>query len=172
MTRTLATVAAPEFIGRPHDFDFLAGRWHIASRRLRQRHVGCTEWDEYEGRSQAYSLMGGLISIDDNDFSSRGFSGCTFRTLDVTAQAWSIYWVNSRVGRVEPPVVGGWNGDRGEFFGDDTDDGRPIHVRFHWERLGPARARWSQDFALIVPGSTEHPAWERNWVMELERYRD
>jgi len=171
MTRVSSAVPS-EFVGRPHDFDFLAGRWHIASRRLRLRHAGCTDWDPFEGRSQAWSLMDGLISVDDNDFSTRGFRGCTFRTLDVQAQAWSIYWVDSRRGRVEPPVVGGWNGDHGEFQGDDTDEGRPVHVRFVWERLGPARARWSQDFALIGPGSRERPAWERNWVMEFERLRE
>ena len=74
---------------------------------------------------------------------------------------------------MQPPVHGGWNGDRGEFFGDDEDDGRPVHVRFLWERLGPDTARWSQDFALDRPGRrARRRRGRRNWVMEMRRVRD
>jgi hypothetical protein len=172
-TTLLRSPTAPsEFVGRPHDFDFLVGRWRVADRRLRRRHVGADDWDCFEHISQAWSLLDGLVSVDDNDFESRGFRGCSFRSLDVAAQQWAIYWVNSRDGRLQPPVFGGWNGDRGEFHGDDEDEGRPVHVRFVWERLGPGRARWAQDFAPIGDGSWKNPAWERNWVMALTRIRD
>jgi hypothetical protein len=164
--------APSEFVGRPHDFDFLAGRWRVTDRRLRQRHVGSGDWDSYEHLCEAWSLLDGRISVDDNDFESRGFRGCTFRTYEVATQQWAIYWVNNRDGILQPPVRGGWNGDHGEFHGDDMDEGRPVHVRFVWERLGPDRARWSQDFAPICEGSGRNPAWERNWVMELTRIRD
>ena len=52
------------FIGRPHDFDFLAGRWTIANRRLKQRHVGSDDWDEFPATSQAWVHLDGLLSID------------------------------------------------------------------------------------------------------------
>jgi len=161
------------FIGRPHDFDFLAGgRWLVANRRLRQRLVGSNDWMAFEATSLAGAHLGGQVSTDEIVFPDLGFSGFTFRTLDVAAQRWSIYWINSRDGRVTAPVVGGWNGDRGEFFGDDEDDGRPVHVRFLWERLGPDQARWSQDFALIGQGGAADGPWETNWVMEMRRVRD
>ena len=153
-TQTKSPTAPSEFIGRPNDFAFLpGGTWLVANRRLRERHVGSDDWITFEHTMQAWSLLGGLVSVDDNDFASAGFRGLTFRTLDVAKQQWSIYWINSRDGLLQPPVVGGWNGDRGEFYDDDTDEGRPVHVRFIWERLGPDRARWSQDFALIGEGS-------------------
>ncbi len=158
------------FIGRAHDFDFQVGRWHVANRRLRQRHVGCIDWDEFDATSQAWVHLAGQVSIDEIAFEGRGFSGFTMRSLDVGAQEWAIYWINGRDGRVLPPVRGGWCGDRGEFFGDDDDDGRPVRVRFVWERLGPGRARWSQDFALREGGATG--PWETNWVMEMTRLRD
>ena len=155
-------------IGRPHDFDFLSGgAWHVVNRRLRQRLVGGGDWTTFEHTFQAQALMGGQVSIDENVFASQGFTGLTFRTLDVAAQRWAIYWINSGDGRLQPPVHGGWNGDRGEFFGDDTDADRPVRVRFLWERLGPDTARWSQDFALV---DGDGP-WETNWVMEMRRVR-
>jgi hypothetical protein len=156
-------------IGRPHDFDFLAGgTWHVVNRRLLERLSGRDEdWTTFEHTFQAQVLMDGQVSIDENVFASQGFTGLTFRTLDVAAQRWAIYWINSRDGLVQPPVHGGWNGDRGEFFGVDEDAGRPVHVRFLWERLGPDTARWSQDFALVGGDG----AWQTNWVMEMRRVR-
>lgn len=160
------------FIGRPHDFDFLVGRWHIANRRLRQRGVGSDEWIEFEAKTQAWSHLGGLVSVDDNLFPDLGAGGLSFRTLDIAAQRWNIYWVSSRDGRLCPPVTGGWNGDRGEFHGVDEDDGHPVRVRFLWERLGPDSARWSQDFARIGADGAADGPWETNWVMEFSRLAD
>jgi hypothetical protein len=162
-----------EFIGRPHDFDFLVGgTWHVADRRLLQRLRGGGDWATFEHTCRAVAMMDGQISTDENVFASLGFTGVTFRTLDVASRRWAIYWINSRDGRVQPPVHGGWNGDRGEFFGDDEDDGRPVRVRFVWERLGADRARWTQDFALIAQDGGADGPWETNWVMELSRLRD
>ena len=158
-----------DFIGRPHDFDFLVGRWHIANRRLRQRGVGSGEWIEFSATTQAWSHLGGLVSVDDNVAPDLGAGGLSFRTLDLAAQRWNIYWVSSRDGRLSPPVTGGWNGDRGEFSGVDEDDGKPVRVRFLWERLGPDRARWSQDFAPIGQDGTPDGPWETNWVMDFSR---
>ena len=162
-----------EFIGRPHDFDFLVGgTWHVADRRLLQRLRGGGDWTTFEHTCTAVAMMDGQVSVDENVFAGMGFTGVTFRTLDVAARRWAIYWINSRDGRVQPPVHGGWNGDRGEFFGDDEDDGRPVRVRFLWERLGADRARWTQDFALIGQDGEPDGPWETNWVMEMSRLKD
>ena len=154
---------APAFVGRPGDFDFLVGRWSVRNRRLKQRHVGSTDWDEFDAINQAWTHLSGSVSVDEIAFATRGFSGCTVRTLDLAAGRWAIHWINSTVGRLCPPVHGGFCGDRGEFFGHDEDCGRPVKVRFIWERLGADHARWAQAFALAGG------AWETNWVMDMER---
>lgn len=161
--RSAIAPAASDYIGRPGDFDFLVGRWDVSNRRLKQRHVGCTEWDEFPGIEEARTQLGGIVSVDEIEFPTRGFKGCTVRTLDLATQRWSIHWINSRSGVLEPPVHGGFCGDRGEFVGDDSDDGRPMKVRFLWERLGADAARWRQAFSL------DGQAWETNWVMEMRR---
>ncbi|HET6764256.1 MAG TPA: hypothetical protein VFH27_11310 [Longimicrobiaceae bacterium] len=155
---------ATAFIGQPKDFDFLVGNWQVVSRRLRQRHVGSDDWYEFVGVQQAWSHLAGIVSVDEVHFESEGFSGCTVRSLDLATRQWSIYWISSGDGRLLPPVHGGWNGDRGEFYGDDDDGGRPIRVRFVWQRLGGDRARWEQAFS--VDGGQE---WECNWTMDFTR---
>jgi len=160
---TERSAIAPAFVGRPGDFDFLVGRWQVRNRRLKARHVGSDEWDEFDAVNQAWTHLGGMVSVDEIAFETRGFSGCTLRTLDLAAGRWALYWINSTVGRLFPPVHGGFCGDRGEFFGDDEDAGRPVKVRFVWERRGAGRARWAQAFALAGG------AWETNWVMDMER---
>jgi len=151
------------FIGRPHDFDFLVGRWNMQNRRLRERHVGSRDWDEFPATSQAFVHLDGIVSVDENRFPTRGFSGCTVRTLDLAHRRWSIYWVNSTKGVLFPPVHGGFDGDRGEFYGVDEDEGRIVLVRFVWLKQGPDAAHWEQAFSL------DGEAWETNWVMELRR---
>ena len=151
------------FIGRPHDFDFLCGHWQLTNRRLRARLAGCTDWDEFPATLDARVLLDGAVSVDETRFPTQGFTGMTLRSLDRATQQWAIYWINSRDGLLTPPVHGGFDGDRGEFFGVDTDAGRAVDVRFIWNR-GVEAARWEQAFAL--PGSG---AWETNWVMEMRR---
>jgi hypothetical protein len=149
--------------GSVNDFDFLVGSWEVASRRLRERGVGSDDWDEFAGRAEIVQRLGGVVNVDQVDFVSRGFSGLTIRSFDQQQRRWSIYWINSGRGVMEPPVVGGFDGDRGLFFGDDVHNGCPVHVIFEWTRLGPDRARWQQSF------SADGEALETNWVMEFTR---
>lgn len=158
-------VGAPQYVGRPGDFDFLVGRWSVRNCRLKTRLQGNTsDWREFDAVTQAWSHMDGQISFDEIRFETEGFSGATMRTLDVQTRQWSIYWINSRAGKVTPPVQGGWCGDRGEFYGVDEDGGRTVLVRFVWQRLGPDAARWAQAFSLDGGRS-----WEDNWFMEMAR---
>ena len=149
--------------GDIHDFDFLVGRWRVHNRRLVSRLRGADQWTEFEGLNTCEPRLNGGANIDQIDFPSLGWSGLTLRTFDVAQRRWSIYWINSRHGVLTPPVHGGFDGDRGVFLGEDTDDGRAVQVRFHWTRLGPDAARWEQAFSL------DGHEWETNWTMALAR---
>jgi hypothetical protein len=143
--------------------DSRTGAWSLHNRRLKARWVGSKDWDEFPAVTCAQIYLGGVANVDELHFPTKGWSGVTFRTFDIEKRQWSIYWVNSRTGRMFPPVVGGFNGDRGEFYGEDEDEGRPIKVRFLWIKHGPDRAHWEQAFSL--DGKT----WEVNWMNDLTR---
>ncbi len=153
--------------GTVHDFDFLAGKWKIANRRLRRRGVGSHDWDELPATSVMTRYLGGIANADEIEFPTQGWSGMTVRAFDLEKRQWSIYWISSRTGTLFPPVVGGFEGERGQFCGDDYDDGRPVKVIFRWVKKGADAAHWEQAFSYDG-GKT----WETNWTMELTRVRD
>ncbi len=150
--------------GDLHDFDFLAGTWAVANRRLKVRGVGSGNWDEFPATNRCALHLGGVVNVEEIEFPTQGWTGMTVRTFDVARRRWSIYWLDSRSGTLQPPVFGGFQGDRGEFHGDDEDDGHPVKVVFVWTKLGPGHARWEQSFSADG-GQT----WEKNWTMEMTR---
>jgi hypothetical protein len=155
-----------DITGDVHDFDFLDGRWKMVNRRLLKRGVGSNDWDTFPASVRAYVMLGGVTNVDEVIFPTKGWSGTTFRHFDKEMRQWSIYWVNSRDGKMQSPVYGGFDGDIGLFYGDDTDEGRPIKVVFKWTRVGPDGARWEQAFSY-----DDGKTWETNWVNEHRRVK-
>lgn len=152
--------------GDIHDFDFFVGKWNFVNRRLKKRWVGSNDWDTFPGSLSCQSYLGGVVNIDEGQFPTKGFSGMTVRVFNHQRRQWSLYWINSGTGELFAPVVGGFSGDRGEFYGDDIDDGKPIKVVFRWSRLGPDAAHWEQAFSL------DGKHWETNWIIEHSRIKE
>jgi hypothetical protein len=153
--------------GGEHDFDFIEGEWASKQWRLKERGVGSTEWETFTGRHWAKVLLGGVANVDTVEFPEKGWSGSTFRHFDKAKRQWSIYWVNSRDGRMDyPGQAGGFDGDVGLFYGDDTDGGKPVRVVYRWEKQGADGARWEQAFSY-----DDGKTWETNWTMEMKKLK-
>jgi hypothetical protein len=152
--------------GTRHDFDFLTGRWQVRNRALRERLAGADEWDEFDSVVLALPILDGLGNMDEfRTAYCGGFVGMSLRFFDPETERWTIYWADSRrPGVLDPPVLGGFDGDVGIFVGEDTLDGRPIRVRFTWSGVTTPTPRWEQAFS-DDGGET----WETNWVMEFTR---
>ena len=149
-----------------HDFDVLVGRWSVAHRRLRRRLAGDNQWDEFGGRNELRQIVGGLANVDDNilELPAGTYRAATVRVFDPATKLWSIWWIDGRNPRLEPPVVGRFVNGVGTFEGDDVFEGRPIRVRFIWSEITGRSARWEQAFSPDG-GAT----WEVNWVMRFTR---
>lgn len=147
-------------------FDFLHGSWNVRHRRLRERLVGDTRWDAFEGTSACRPVIGGLGNVDDNliGLPAGAYRAVTLRLFDRATGLWSIWWADGRTMRLDPPLQGRFTDGVGLFHGDDVLDGRPIRVRFVWSRTGADVARWEQAFSADAGRS-----WETNWIMDFVR---
>ena len=160
------STALAERVGTTADFDFWHGRWTVHNHRLQARLVGSDDWEEFPARVSAWPILDGFGNVDEfRTEHEGGFVGMSFRFFDPTTRRWSIYWADSRrAGFLDPPVVGGFDGDVGLFEGRDRFQGRTIDVRFTWSGITTPTPRWEQAFSEDGRGS-----WETNWVMEFER---
>jgi hypothetical protein len=149
--------------GDVRDFDYFAGAWTTRQRMLRVRGTGSSEWEEFPATLCMNPYLGGMVTADELYFPTKGWAGMTLRAFDLEKRQWSIYWISSERGRVEPPVVGGFQGDRGEFYGHDLDKGRKVAVRYVWTKLDREHARWEQAF------SYDGRSWETNWIADFAR---
>jgi hypothetical protein len=152
--------------GDVHDFDYQVGTWDAVQRRLKKRWTANPEWEEFPSRSTYVQYLGGAVSVDQTDFPTRGTAGMTVRVFDAEKRQWLIYWVTSKSPEMGTPVIGGYQGNRGLFYGDDTDDGRPIKVRFIRTKNPPDKERWEQAFSL-----DNGQSWEINWTADFTRVR-
>jgi hypothetical protein len=150
--------------GDVHDFDYFTGAWTTQQHKLKSRGTGSTDWDDYPGTLCMTEYLGGAATVDELYFPTKGTAGLTLRTFDPAGRQWSIYWVNSKLGKLDPiPTVGGFAGDRGEFYAVDEDNGRPIKVRYLWHKIDHDHARWEQAF------SYDDHTWETNWTADFTR---
>jgi hypothetical protein len=144
-------------------FDFLVGDWQVHNRRLRRPLTGDGTWYETSAVATSRTLHQGAISVDEMWFAEEGFAGSSIRLHDPATDEWTIHWVNSRDGHLQPPVTGRWAED--EFVGEGPDryDDRAIVARYRWWAITPESAVWEQSFSL------DGVAWETNWVMTWRR---
>jgi hypothetical protein len=61
-------------------------------------------------------------------------------------------------------MVGAFEGDRGEFYGEETSEGKPVRCRFVWTVVNEVTARWEQAFS-----ADDGLNWETNWTMDFTR---
>jgi hypothetical protein len=153
-----------------HDFDFLAGTWHVHHRKLTtMTDPTCTTWVEFEGIQWMRQTLGVLGNVDNLTVekmpNGHSFEGMSVRLYDVEAGLWRIWWAStSAPGHLDPPVSGRWEGKHGIFHGEDVVNGKPVAVRFDWNVFDADTAQWEQAFSF-----DDGQTWIHNWRMSFTR---
>lgn len=165
---TFAAEPAPARDGQ-HDFDFEIGTWKTHVSRLAQPLSGSKSWVEYEGTSVVQKLWDGganLVMLDVKGPKGR-IEGLSLRLYNPEAHQWSLNFANRALGTLDKPTIGRFNNGRGEFYSQETFNGRAILVRFVISDITPASCRFEQAFS-DDGGKT----WEVNWIATDTRIPD
>ena len=142
------------------DFDFHVGTWKTHLKRLQRPLTGSTTWVEYEGTTVVRKVWDGranLVELDVKGPAGR-IEGLSLRLYNPQARQWSLNFANSASGTLTIPSVGSFKNGRGEFYAQETLNGRAIFVRFVIYDITPNSVRFEQAFS-DDGGRT----WEVNW---------
>ena len=148
----------------PIDFDFLVGKWKMHHRRLNRRLEGCKDWTEFNSEDENVKILSGSADMDTYrttempGMEGKLFEGLTLRLFDPQTKLWSLYWVASNRGVLDPPMVGSFENGIGHFFARDTYNGKPVIVVFRWDVRDKEHPIWSQAFS-----PDDGKTWEWNW---------
>jgi hypothetical protein len=158
----------PERDGQ-HDFDFEIGTWNTHLQRLLYPLTGSKAWVEYDGTSVVRKIWNGHANLVElkADGSAGHFEGLNLRLYDPQSHQWSLHFANSKSGAMGQPTIGEFRSGRGEFFDQETLNGRAILVRFVISAITPNSCRFEQAFSEDG-GRT----WEVNWIATDTRVKD
>ena len=152
-----------------HDFDFNIGTWKTQISRLQHPLTGSTRWVEYQGTSVVRKVWNGRASLFEleADGPAGRIEGVGLRLYNPESRQWSLNWANSTDGVMTRPMIGEFKNGSGEFFNQETFNGRAIFVRNGFSNITPNSSRFEQAFSADG-GKT----WETNWIMTFTRAKD
>jgi hypothetical protein len=152
-----------------HDFDFEIGTWKTHLKRLQHPLTGSTTWVEYEGTTIVRKVWNGRANLVElvADGPAGHFEGLSLRLYNPQSRQWSLNFASSQSGTMSLPTIGEFKDGRGEFYNQETLNGRAIFVRFVISDITPDSCRFEQAFSADG-GKT----WEVNWIAVDTRIKE
>jgi hypothetical protein len=152
-----------------HDFDFEFGTWKTHLSRLLHPLTGSKTWVEYDGTTVVRKVWKGRSNLIELDADGRQghFEGVNLRLYNPQSHQWSLNFASSRDGTFGPPAIGEFKKGRGEFYDQETFNGRAIFVRFVIRDITPVSCKFEQAFS-----GDGGKTWEVNWIATDTRVKD
>lgn len=151
------------------DFDFEIGAWKTHVSRLDRPLTGSKTWLTYDGTSIVRALLNGRANVVELSVggSAGRIEGVSLRLYHPESRQWTLHYASIKDGELTPPVAGRFTTGRGEFYGDDTLNGKPIRVRFIISQVATDSWRFEQAFS-----ADRGQTWEVNWIAVDTRVAD
>jgi hypothetical protein len=149
-----------------HDFDFEFGSWKTTLRMQPRPLTTSTGWVTYVGTSVVHKLLNGQANIGELEVSSgtSRIDALSLRMYDARSRRWNIYFANAVSGLSAVPTVGRFSYGRGEFYDSEQLNGKPIKVRFVFDKITATSFEFVQSFS-----SDEGKMWVPNWIATFTR---
>ena len=151
-----------------YDFDPLLGSWKYRLKKLMNPLTSSTTWVEFDGTGNCFKVWEGA-ELEQAKFNSPtgNIEGLVLRLYNPQSHQWRLYWANRKAGILDPPQIGEFKNGRGEFYAQDTVNGKTILIRFVWSNLTTNMPHFEQSFS-DDGGKTR----EVNWITDQTRVRD
>ncbi len=152
-----------------HDFDFHIGTWKTHVSRLLHPLTGSAVWAQYDGVTVVHTIWNGRANLV--ELQADGPNGhlelASFRLYNPDSHQWSLNVASSRSGVLGVPTIGEFKNGHGEFYDQETLNGRAILVRFVISDITADSCHFEQAFS-DDGGAT----WEVNWKATDTRLKD
>jgi hypothetical protein len=152
-----------------HDFDWEIGTWKTQLKRRLRPLTGSSEWVKYEGTTVVRKVWNGRANLVELDVHGPAghIEALSLRLYNPEARQWSLNFSSSAGGTLSTPTIGEFRNGRGEFYDQETLNGRAILVRFIISDITADSAHFEQSFS-DDGGKT----WEVNWIATDTRVKD
>lgn len=149
-----------------HDFDFDFGTWKVHIRHLVHPLAGSRTWVEYDGTDVVHKIWGGRANLAEveADGPAGHLEFLSLRLYDPQSHQWSLNVANSADGTINAPTIGGFKDGRGEFYDQETVNGRAVLARTVWSDITPTSYHFEEAFS-----DNGGKTWEANFVATLTR---
>jgi hypothetical protein len=154
-------VTAAEGRDGQHDFDFEIGVWKTHLKRLVHPLSGSNDWLELDGTTVVRKVWSGRANLAEltTDAATGHLQVLSLRLYDPRSRQWSLNTANANSGSLGVPTIGEFKNGRGEFFDQESFNGRTILVRNVWSDIGADSCRFEQAFS-----EDGGKSWEVNWI--------
>jgi hypothetical protein len=152
-----------------HDFDFEMGAWKTHISRLQHPLTGSMTWTKMEGTKVVRKVWDGRAWLEEveADGAAGHFESLALFLYNPQSHQWSMNFATSGDGTLSVPAVGEFKNGRGQFFDQESFNGRSILVRIVWSDITPDSHRFEQSFS-----DDGGKSWEPNLVATLTRDKD
>jgi len=146
-----------------HDFDFSAGSWTTELTIIKDPFNKPNEQIHARGTKVARPVWGGKAWLEEIAADS-GWEAANLFLYDPVAGQWSENYVDSSVGRMDSPSIGGFRDGKLEFYSQEFVGGQSMLIRGTWTIM--SKDLHSYEVARSVDGGR---SWHTSFIAKVTR---
>jgi hypothetical protein len=150
-----------------HDFDPLAATWKAHTKYRAHPLAGSDTWIQFDGTEIFQKIWDGAILELSAVASAKEPVGLMLYTYNPQSHQWYVYFASSKDGKVGLPNVGEFRNGRGEFFVQDTLNGKSLLNRYVWSQIASSSPHFEESWS-----SDGGRTWELVRIVDLARVSD
>jgi hypothetical protein len=150
-----------------HDFDSFAGTWKCHTKYRAHPFAASDPWIEYDGTEIFQKIWDGAMLESSAVAGAKGPTGLMLYTYNPQSHQWYVYFASSKDGKLGPPNVGEFRNGRGEFFAQDTLNGKLMLNRYIWSQIASNPPHYEESWS-----SDGGQTWELSRIVDLVRVSD